>query len=115
MRILADENVKGAIVRGLLRVRPLLDIITVEDAGIREMPDPALLEWAATEERVLISHDARTMPEFFKLHLEAGKRSPGVFIIPSRLSVGRAIDDLVLLIECSTEGEWENILLRLPL
>ena len=40
---------------------------------------------------------------------------PGVFEVGSNLAVGRAIDDLLLLVECSLEGEWEGQVHYLPL
>ena len=39
----------------------------------------------------------------------------GVFIVPEQLAIGRAIDDLLILIECSLDGEWENQVRYLPL
>jgi hypothetical protein len=40
---------------------------------------------------------------------------PGVFEVATGLSVARAIDDLVLIVECSLEGEWEGQVRYLPL
>jgi len=40
---------------------------------------------------------------------------PGVFEVPRTLSIGRAIDDLLLIVECSIEGEWEGQVRYLPL
>jgi hypothetical protein len=40
---------------------------------------------------------------------------PGVFEVGRSVSVGRAIEDIVLLAECSREAEWEGQVLYLPL
>jgi hypothetical protein len=40
---------------------------------------------------------------------------PGVFEVRSVAPVGQAIDDLILLAECSFEGEWEGQVHFLPL
>jgi hypothetical protein len=40
---------------------------------------------------------------------------PGVFEVASVASIGQAIDDLILLAECSLEGEWEGQVRFLPL
>lgn len=40
---------------------------------------------------------------------------PGVFEVRSVASVGQAIDDLILLAECSFDGEWEGQVRFLPL
>ena len=40
---------------------------------------------------------------------------PGVFEVSRSVPVGRAIDDLVLIAECSLLGEWEGQVRYLPL
>jgi hypothetical protein len=45
----------------------------------------------------------------------AGLRMPGVFEVPNTVSIGRAIDNFLLLVECSFEGEWEGQIRYLPL
>lgn len=47
LRLLADENFNHDILRGLLRRLPKLDIVRVQDVRLRQMDDPAVLEWAA--------------------------------------------------------------------
>ena len=64
LRLLADENFNHDLIRGVLRRLPSLDLIRVQDAGLREADDPAILEWAARERRVVLTHDANTMPAF---------------------------------------------------
>ncbi|MBV6391782.1 MAG: hypothetical protein KPEEDBHJ_00996 [Anaerolineales bacterium] len=43
--LVADENFNNTIVRGLLRVKPDLDIVRVQDAGLFSASDPTVLEW----------------------------------------------------------------------
>jgi len=45
--LIADENFNNDIVRGLLRQNPNLDIVRVQDVGLRGEEDPVILEWAA--------------------------------------------------------------------
>jgi hypothetical protein len=40
---------------------------------------------------------------------------PGVVEIPWHLPVGRAIEEILLLAECSRDGEWEGQIIYLPL
>jgi hypothetical protein len=44
IRLLADENFNGIVVRGLLQRKPDLDIIRVPEAGLTGAPDPEVLE-----------------------------------------------------------------------
>jgi uncharacterized protein DUF5615 len=115
IRLAADENFNGLIVRGLLRRNPNLDILRVQDTEVSEADDPTVLEWAAREGRVLITHDVNTIPRFAYERVLAGKPMPGVFEVSDSLPIGQAIEDLLLLVECSEEGEWEGQIRYVPL
>ncbi len=54
LRLAADENFDGRIVRGLLRLLPNLDLVRVQDTALAEAQDEAVLEWAAREERLVL-------------------------------------------------------------
>jgi len=45
VRWLADENLNKDIVRGLLRRKPDLDVVRVQDVGMSGTDDPSLLAW----------------------------------------------------------------------
>jgi hypothetical protein len=115
LRFVADENLKGAISRGLLRLRPDLDDVRIQDIGLAGISDPDLLEWAANEGRVVVSHDVNTLRKFAEDRLRAGLRMPGLIEAGERVPVGRVIDDLLLLGLCSLEGEMEGKVIFLPL
>lgn len=55
--LVADENFNNDILRGLLRRDPSLDIVRIQDIGLTHAPDPEVLEWAARENPVLLTHD----------------------------------------------------------
>ncbi|GEM82208.1 DUF5615 family PIN-like protein [Meiothermus hypogaeus] len=57
MKLLLDENLEAAILRGLLRVRPGLDVVRVVDVGFAGAPDRVVLAWAAKQTRVVVSRD----------------------------------------------------------
>ena len=38
-----------------------LDVVRLFDEGLSEAPDEAVLEWAAKQERIVLTHDIRTM------------------------------------------------------
>lgn len=115
LRLAADENLNNNIVRGLKRRKPDVDIVRVQDVGLSGADDPAVLEWAASEGRVLVSHDVSTLSRYAYERFAQGRRMPGVFEVGTGLAIGRAIEDLVLLVECSAEGEWEGQVRYLPL
>jgi ABC-type sugar transport system substrate-binding protein len=115
LALAADENLNNDIVRGLLRRNPDVDIVRVQDAGLAGAHDEAILAWAATEGRVLITHDVTTLTQYAYQRVRRGEAMPGVFEVSRSVSIGQAIEDLLLLAECSFEGEWEGQVRYLPL
>ena len=112
---LADENFHSAIIRGLRRREPDVDVVRVQDVGLSGADDVAVLAWAASHGRVLLTHDVKTIAEPAYERVDQGLAMPGVFVVPDSLPLGDAIRDLVLVAECSEEGEWENNVHYLPL
>jgi hypothetical protein len=76
----ADENFNNDIVRGLLRRRSDLDIVRIQDVGLSGADDPTILEWAAQEGRVLLTHDVSTITHYAYERVRAGKSMPGVTV-----------------------------------
>ena len=115
LRLAADENFNGNIVRGLLRRRPDLDIVRVQDVGLAGADDPAILAWSADEGRILLTHDVATLVGFAYERVEAGLRMPGVFEVRLGTPIGQVLDDILLLAECSFDDEWEGRVAYIPL
>ncbi len=115
LRLTADENFNNDIVRGLRRRKPEIEIVRIQDVGLSGVDDPALLEWCANEGRILLTHDVSTMTHYAYERVRSGLSMPGVFEVSRRISVGDAIADIILLVECSLEEEWEGQVRYLPL
>ncbi len=111
----ADENFNNDIVRGLLRRRPNLNIVLAQEAGLSGADDPSILEWAAREGRVLLSHDVSTITRYAYERIRAGQEMPGVFEVSREIPIGIVIEDLLLLADYSLEREWEGQVRYLPL
>jgi hypothetical protein len=114
IRILTDEDFNGRIVRGLLLRKRDLDLVRVQDTSIAGADDAALLRWAEENDRVLLTHDSRTMPRHFRDHLSAGRHAPGVFIVDDLAPIAKCIDDVLLIAECSEQDEWQDQIYFLP-
>lgn len=115
LRLATDEDFNNRILRGLLRRRPDLDIVRVQDAGLVGKGDAEVLEWAALEGRVLLTHDVTTVNQYVNERVAAGLPMPGVFEVSQQTPIAQAIEDILLLAECSLEGEWEGQIRFLPL
>ena len=114
LRFAVDEGFNLDIVKELRRRNPDLDVATVQERGLRGADDPAILAWAASEGRVLLTSDRRTMPAPARQRMANGETT-GVVIVPWTLSIGRAVEDIELLAGASVEGEWERRMEFLPL
>jgi hypothetical protein len=108
MKFLADENFDNTILRGLLRRQPDIDIVRVQDIEISGADDPTVLEWAAQENRILLTHDVSTITMYTYERVSEGRLMPGVVEVPSDAAIGRVIEDILILLECTTEGELEG-------
>ncbi len=115
IRLAADENFNNDIVRGLTRRLPEVNVVRVQDVGLRGADDPKILEWAARDDRILLTHDVTAMTRYAFDRVGAGQAMPGVVEVPRSMSIGRVIEDLTLFFGCSRAGEWEDQVLYLPL
>jgi hypothetical protein len=74
-----------------------------------------MLRLAADENFKLLTHDVTTMTRCAYERVQANKGMPGIFEVSREVPIGVAIDDILLLAECSLEGEWEGQVRYLPL
>lgn len=93
-RFLADEGFNRDVTAGLRRHCPELDIVTVQEVRLTQASDPRILEAARQLDRIILSHDVRTMPiHFFALleRLSGTEHLPGILLVSQRAPVGNAI------------------------
>ncbi len=115
LRLLIDQDLDHDILRGLIRRLPQLDVVTAFEIGMSEATDPDLLIRAARGGRIVVTHDLKTMPAHAADLMGAGENIAGLFVVPRSLSLHQAIEDLELLIACSENEEWVNVIRYLPL
>jgi predicted nuclease of predicted toxin-antitoxin system len=109
-----DENFDHHILRALLRRVPNLDARTVTSAGLSGADDPTVLEWAAREGRVLLTHDVRTMTRFAYERVARGESMPGVIEVRARAPIAEVLDDLLLVVNCSVAGDFRDRVFYVP-
>ena len=117
IKLATDEDFNNRILRGVRRQLQGLDIVRVQDALTREdrNDDRKVLEWTAAEQRVLLTHDVTTMRQHAETRVAGGLPMPGVFEVSQFFPIGQAIEEILLLAQCSLEGEWEGQIRFLPL
>jgi Domain of unknown function (DUF5615) len=114
LRLLIDENLDHRILRGLKLRLPSLDYIIAQATELKGVDDLELLAWAAEHDRVLVTHDLKTIPRYAYERVEAGRSMPGVIAVPDDLPVGQAIEEMVIIIECCAATEFKNAVFYLP-
>jgi hypothetical protein len=115
LRLLADENFNGDVLRGLSRRQPDLDIVRAQDVGLTGADDPDILAWAAENSRIVLTHDRATMSDYAYERIAAGEAMAGVFILNDRFPVGRAIEEILLMDACSEQADWSGRVVHVPI
>ncbi|MFO0950675.1 MAG: DUF5615 family PIN-like protein [Isosphaeraceae bacterium] len=113
MILYLDEHVPRAIAEGL-RLRGI-DVLTVQEDGLRGYPDPAVLDRATELGRVVFTQDPDFIDEANR-RLRQGVPFGGVvYCHQRRLTVGSIIQELQLIATCAEPAEVENRVTYLPL
>jgi predicted nuclease of predicted toxin-antitoxin system len=115
IRFLLDENFNGKIVRGLRARRPDVDMIRVQDTHLYGADDPTILDWAAREGRILLTHDIDTMTRFANERIRQGLPLAGVIFVRDTLPITQVIDDLLAIVGASDPDDWKDRTDFLPL
>jgi hypothetical protein len=115
LRVFVDQDFDHDILRGLRLRLPDLDAVTALQTGLDRKSDPEILAWAAEQNRVILTHDRNTMAGHAYDRVRNGEPMAGVFVVPREMPVGKAISELEAMIACSLDGEWDHLVVFLPL
>jgi hypothetical protein len=111
----ADNDLKRIIADATLRREPRIDFQTAQAARLDDLDDEAVLRLAASQSRVLFSHDKRTMPKALASFVASGGTSPGVLlVIPQSAPIRDVVDALVLIWTDDRTNDWENLIVKIP-
>ena len=112
IRFQADADLNHIILLATVRREPAIDFRTAVD--LRGVSDADVLAMAATDGRVLVTHDQRTMLHHFA-HFITRQASPGLIVIPQSLPVTVAVQELILIWSATDAEEWTNRVAFAPL
>ena len=115
LRLLIDENFPHLILRGVKSRLPELDFVSVHQVDLRGSDDWVLLKWAAQNDRTMLTRDFKTMPLFVAELMQRGEATAGVILVPQKMAIRRAIEELELVIACHSQEEFRDRIQRLPL
>jgi hypothetical protein len=114
-RFLTDEDLHGPIIRATRRLEPSLEIVRVVDVGLAHSDDSAVLEYATTNELLLVSHDVNTMKAAAERRIAAGQGISGLFLVPQGRPTRETAESLLLIWAGSQAEEWRDRIVYLPL
>jgi len=115
-----DENQRGLLWRAVIRHNQIglhvLDVVRVGDPP--DLPlgsmDADILVWCEREDRILVSFDKSTMAGHLASHLQAGRRSPGIFMLRRGSHLPDIVDHLALVAHASDAWEWQDRIEFIP-
>jgi len=113
LRFQADADLNEDIVKGVLRREPRIDFRTATSARLRGLSDLQVLALAAQVDRIVVSHDRKTMPHAFGEFIQ-NEVSPGLFLISQKTDLLVAIDSVLLAWSASDSEEWINRMVAIP-
>ncbi|MCB1191997.1 MAG: DUF5615 family PIN-like protein [Leptospiraceae bacterium] len=112
-----DENVDPAYIKRLRRLKPDLFVLAVGEliAPPKGTLDPEILSWCEKHNFILVTNNRKSMPVHLKDHLDQGHHVPGIFILNTKISLSRIIEDLILIADGSEDYEYHDRIYFLPL
>jgi len=99
----------------LLRANTDLDIAHVQDTEIYQAGDPIVLEWAARENRILLTHDVDTMIGYAYDRIEEELPMPGMIEVSTDVSMRQIISELLIVLGASDPSELKDRVIYIPL
>ncbi len=115
IELLIDQNFNEDILDGLTRRDAALEFTLVRDVGLEAALDATLLEWAAAQGLVLLTHDRKTIPPVAHARVAAGLPMPGVLLVSNDMPIGQAIDELLVAVHCLSADECKNLVRYFPM
>jgi predicted nuclease of predicted toxin-antitoxin system len=114
-RFLADEDIRHRLVLAVKRREPAIQFLTVQEVGLSERPDPEVLEFAATQDLILVSHDVNTMRDAAYDRIIRGNHMTALLLVPQSRQTKPVAESLILIWAASSTEDWLDHVKFLPL
>ena len=115
IKFLTDEDYNNIVLGGLLLRLPEVNVVRVQDVGLMNTHDSLVLAWAAQENRIVLTHDVTTLLDEAYERVAEGLPMPGVMVSPQLSPVAPVINNLVFIVQNSSDNEWQDSVVFLPI
>jgi hypothetical protein len=117
IKYLMDENLAPIYQIQLRRKEPDLVVWAIGDPNTppKGTLDPDILLWCEKYDFILVTNNRSSMPIHLIDHLAQGNHIPEIFQINPSISLGEAIEELVLTALAFLDGEYGDRISYLPL
>jgi hypothetical protein len=110
----ADEDFNENVVQAVRQYNRSIDFQTSSEVNIKGLSDLEVLAFAASEGRILVSYDRRTMPHHFADFITT-QTSSGLVIISRNVLLSQAVDELILIWEAPEAEEYIDRVVTIPM
>ena len=117
IKYLLDEHVDPRLKRALKKNWSDMVVWRVGEAGAPPLQssDPEILDWCETNGFSLVTNNRASMPVHLRDRLDAGRHTPGIFVLNPRMKMGETAEELAIIWGASEMEEYLDLLNHLPL
>jgi Domain of unknown function (DUF5615) len=115
IRLATDADIPKSLIRASRQALASIDLVRVQEVGLRQAPDEAILEWSARENRILISFDRNTMVAAANQRVLNGLRMPGLIMPARNMRLRQMAEEIAIIVACSKPEELEGKVFFLPI
>jgi hypothetical protein len=115
IKLLSDASFNGELLAQVFKRAPGADLLIADEVGFLGAEDPAILAWAAANDRVVITSDKKTMIGFAYARVRAHLKMPGLIHVDQSVAPKDVVNDLVYLIECGVPDDFQDQVIYIPI
>jgi len=112
-----DENVDPIDIMSIRRKKSDLLVMAVGEPNTpaKSTLDPEILIWCEAYNFILVTNNRHSMPVHLAENISQKRHVPGIFILNPEMTIGETIEELLLIAECSFDGEYQDQIVFLPI
>jgi hypothetical protein len=113
-RFFADEDLRFPIVLAVRRMEPGVEFTTAGEAGRSGQTDAEMLEFAKSQNLIVVSHDVNMLRAEAEQRVADGRGVAGVLLAPQYQTTRAIAESLVLVWAASDAEEWIDRVVFIP-